>query len=308
MSSGGKKQVKAFQCAVCGYWSEEALKHCPNCKSSAFVSVTSKLETPARRMAEEIKCPKCGSEMVVRISKKGPNAGRKFYVCSNHPECKGKIAITEQMDTKKPNALKKVVMVVFGGSFGIIYLCFALALSALPIAGIVMLTLYLVDAGPWAPEQCTGELVHYTNSEFGYSIDYPKCWYFEQFKDNEIGIMPKDSEYNQIQIGAFHGEPLIGSMPESWVAATNEASIHLFTEALGCTNLNVDINEPASEKWDWVVAYTFICEDTPLKGEYLITETQSTSYILTVIQVATIDWPEGQDAVNSFKVESNPSP
>lgn len=49
-------------------------------------------------MHADIKCPKCGSEMVVRTAKKGPNAGRKFYVCSNHPECKGKVAIREKAD------------------------------------------------------------------------------------------------------------------------------------------------------------------------------------------------------------------
>lgn len=44
-------------------------------------------------MHVDIKCPKCGSEMVVRPAKKGPNAGRKFYVCMYYPECKGKIPI-----------------------------------------------------------------------------------------------------------------------------------------------------------------------------------------------------------------------
>lgn len=47
-------------------------------------------------MAEEIKCPKCGSEMVVRTAKKGLNAGRKFYVCTRYPECKGEIPMTRE--------------------------------------------------------------------------------------------------------------------------------------------------------------------------------------------------------------------
>lgn len=33
-------------------------------------------------------CPKCGGELVLRIAKKGKNAGKKFYGCSNYPKCK----------------------------------------------------------------------------------------------------------------------------------------------------------------------------------------------------------------------------
>jgi len=33
-------------------------------------------------------CPNCGSEMVLRTAKKGPNAGEKFWGCSKFPKCK----------------------------------------------------------------------------------------------------------------------------------------------------------------------------------------------------------------------------
>lgn len=33
-------------------------------------------------------CPKCGSELVERISKNGLNAGSKFLGCSNYPSCR----------------------------------------------------------------------------------------------------------------------------------------------------------------------------------------------------------------------------
>ena len=33
-------------------------------------------------------CPKCGSALVLRVSKKGVYAGNKFYGCSNYPKCK----------------------------------------------------------------------------------------------------------------------------------------------------------------------------------------------------------------------------
>jgi ssDNA-binding Zn-finger/Zn-ribbon topoisomerase 1 len=33
-------------------------------------------------------CPKCGSALVLRVSRKGENAGRRFYGCSNFPKCR----------------------------------------------------------------------------------------------------------------------------------------------------------------------------------------------------------------------------
>lgn len=34
-------------------------------------------------------CPRCGSAMVLRTAKKGPNPGRSFYGCSDYPNCQG---------------------------------------------------------------------------------------------------------------------------------------------------------------------------------------------------------------------------
>lgn len=38
-------------------------------------------------------CPKCGSEMVKRTAKKGPNAGNQFWGCSEFPDCHGSLNI-----------------------------------------------------------------------------------------------------------------------------------------------------------------------------------------------------------------------
>jgi hypothetical protein len=52
---------------------------------------------------QDIRCPECGSETVLRTSKKGPNAGRTFHVCIHYPECKGKVPIGEYMGTAIPS-------------------------------------------------------------------------------------------------------------------------------------------------------------------------------------------------------------
>ena len=36
----------------------------------------------------DLKCPWCGGNLVVRTAKHGPNAGSKFYGCSNFPDCR----------------------------------------------------------------------------------------------------------------------------------------------------------------------------------------------------------------------------
>lgn len=43
-------------------------------------------------MTEDVKCPICGSETIIRTAKQGPNVGRKFHVCIRYPDCKGKVA------------------------------------------------------------------------------------------------------------------------------------------------------------------------------------------------------------------------
>lgn len=46
------------------------------------------LKTRSDPSAEQRRCPKCGSPMVVRTAKKGANAGKQFWACSAYPKCK----------------------------------------------------------------------------------------------------------------------------------------------------------------------------------------------------------------------------
>ena len=38
-----------------------------------------------------MKCPKCGSKMVLRTARRGYNIGNQFYGCSNYPQCNATI-------------------------------------------------------------------------------------------------------------------------------------------------------------------------------------------------------------------------
>lgn len=41
------------------------------------------------------RCTKCGSEMVMRSAKSGPNQGKRFWGCSNYPKCKNIVPVED---------------------------------------------------------------------------------------------------------------------------------------------------------------------------------------------------------------------
>lgn len=40
-------------------------------------------------MPSPVTCPKCGSKMILKTTRKGPNAGGQFWGCSKFPDCRG---------------------------------------------------------------------------------------------------------------------------------------------------------------------------------------------------------------------------
>lgn len=44
---------------------------------------------PESELKADIRCPLCGSDMLLRKARKGPNTGNFFYGCSRYPGCKG---------------------------------------------------------------------------------------------------------------------------------------------------------------------------------------------------------------------------
>ncbi len=44
---------------------------------------------PTSELKADIRCPLCGSDMLLRKARKGPNTGNFFYGCTRYPGCKG---------------------------------------------------------------------------------------------------------------------------------------------------------------------------------------------------------------------------
>ena len=99
-----------------------------------------------------------------------------------------------------------------------------------------------------APPSAAKASNHNTNSELGFSFDYRKGWIFKELNPNEIGVAPPDETVNQIQIGAYPGEPILDTMPKELIVTSTEAAVKMFCDALGGTDFRVRVNEPASGK------------------------------------------------------------
>ena len=47
------------------------------------------VDKPTATVAAAPVCPKCGSEMVQRVAKRGVNVGKEFWGCRRYPSCTG---------------------------------------------------------------------------------------------------------------------------------------------------------------------------------------------------------------------------
>ncbi|WP_040418172.1 topoisomerase DNA-binding C4 zinc finger domain-containing protein [Desulfonatronospira thiodismutans] len=51
------------------------------------------MQAAVREKQNSIACPMCGSEMVLRRSKKGGDQNTQFWGCSRYPRCRGTVNI-----------------------------------------------------------------------------------------------------------------------------------------------------------------------------------------------------------------------
>jgi len=151
--------------------------------------------------------------------------------------------------------------------------------------------------------QAEKDCIHYINTEFGYSLDYPSDWYLEESNHNEIAIGPHTGEFSQIQVVASPGAPVLKPLTPEMAAANTEASLYLFFDVLKCANLNIFVNEAVSGKWDWKAVFTVTCQGTSLLGAKFIKETPSITYTIIILCPRRTGFAEGWDAIDSFEVE-----
>ncbi len=59
-----------------------------NVTAAADMRPVGRVQGERVRETRERICPRCGGQMVLRVAKKGDNAGNRFYGCSNFPKCR----------------------------------------------------------------------------------------------------------------------------------------------------------------------------------------------------------------------------
>jgi len=93
-------------CTLCLTATKYKIKASQNVVLATLIALADKLYCPfcidkLLQKPIDIKCPVCGSQTAIRPAKKGPNIGKKFYVCVKYPKCKGKTAIEESIAVPK---------------------------------------------------------------------------------------------------------------------------------------------------------------------------------------------------------------
>lgn len=64
----------------------QKLAHIEDVQKKRTKGTASKTEMVSTK--DQISCPRCGGKLVLRVSRKGANCGKKFWGCSNYPKCK----------------------------------------------------------------------------------------------------------------------------------------------------------------------------------------------------------------------------
>jgi len=91
-------------------------------------------------MTDDIKCPICGSTTTLRTAKKGPDAGKQFYVCENFPECKGRVAYrrAEIVERIGEDSLTKFTRTIVKGATASLVILTPIEIVTTSIGGILI--------------------------------------------------------------------------------------------------------------------------------------------------------------------------
>jgi hypothetical protein len=87
MTSGLIPYIKAFATPILSAEQvQDAERHLVALKSGKRISRSKHLHSLEVRHSSPI-CPKCGSDLVKRVARKGPHSGSEFFGCASYPRC-----------------------------------------------------------------------------------------------------------------------------------------------------------------------------------------------------------------------------
>ena len=64
--------------------------------NAEFPSKLQKMAADTTFGMDNVRCPICKLDTILRTVKKGSDAGKQFYVCVKYPECKGRVQVRKK--------------------------------------------------------------------------------------------------------------------------------------------------------------------------------------------------------------------
>ncbi|WP_434637081.1 NERD domain-containing protein [Sulfurimonas sp. NW7] len=81
------RMVEAIEDAQLAKGFKTHQKHVKNLKSKKDAS-SSKVKNERFKAIDNLICPRCGNDLIMRTAKRGQNIGNKFYGCKSYPRCR----------------------------------------------------------------------------------------------------------------------------------------------------------------------------------------------------------------------------
>jgi hypothetical protein len=145
-------------------------------------------------------------------------------------------------------------------------------------------------------------LKHYSDATLGFSFDYPYTWQLQQLGQGELIVKPKDSQINQIQIGAYPDKPTFTTFPNDIRSKMAETSVRQLVDAENGTSLKIIKNHSSGNKWDWEISYSFYKGSNSIIGTQFLRETANVVYYVTIYHSVDSPYTEGYSVITSFKM------
>ena len=79
-----------------GEWFWGCLRY-PDCRGMKAYWIPEDQDPDIGNIMKDIECPKCANPMVIRLARRGVNAGKKFLGCVQYPVCKGTLTREEAL-------------------------------------------------------------------------------------------------------------------------------------------------------------------------------------------------------------------
>lgn len=171
----------------------------------------------------------------------------------------------------------------------------------------ILLILVSACGGTSSPSKSTTQTSaysHYSDTNFGFSFDYPSNWQINKLGQGEMVVQEKGSQTNQIQIGVYPGKPNLKTLPNEIKAQSMETIARDFVKSQNGTDFKLIKNSSPGNIWDWEISYSFSKGSNSMVGTDLLRETDNVAYYVSIFHTKNSSYAEGYSVIESFKMRN----